>query len=136
MRGFALSLLTATGLALSIAPSALAADAGVPTQHCGPGMVWDGYDCVRSAPRARAPEPRYAQPDYAQPPYGEPDYGYEEPVQVERRVYVAPPVYVARPYYAPYYAYARPYYARPQVRYYAPRHGWNHHRPWRRHAWR
>ncbi len=131
MRALALTLLTATGLALSFPGLALAADAAVPTQRCGPGQVWDGYDCVRTAPRVRAPEPEYveAEPDY-------PEY-YLEPAEVARPVYVAPPVYIGRPYYAPRPIYAAPYYGRPYVRHYAPaRYGWGYHRPWRRHAWR
>lgn len=130
MRTFALTLLTVTGLALSLPGVALAADAEVPMQRCGPGQVWDGYDCVRPAPRARAPGPEYEATEYQD------EVEFAEPVYAAPRVYVAPPpVYIARPYYAPRAYYARPYYARPYVRYYAPRYGWGH-RPWRRHAWR
>ncbi len=117
MRGLALTLLTATGLALSFPGIAMAADAAVPA-------------------------PRYAEPQYAEPQYAEPEY--VERVEIARPVYVAPPpvyiappVYIGRPFYGPRRIYAAPYYGRPFVRHYAPpRHGWGYHRPWRRYAGR
>ncbi len=121
MPGLVVAILAAAGFAASFPNVAAAADAALPARSCGPGAVWDGYECVTAAPPVRRVEATYAAPEIyeAEPIYEAP------PVYVAQEVYVAPPVYVV------------PRYRPPVVRYYAGPHyaaGYRHHR--RDYVWR
>jgi hypothetical protein len=122
MRGLVVAILAAAGFAASFPNVAVAADAAVP-RGCGPGTVWDGYECVAAAPQVRRVEPA--------PEFYEEEPVYEAPPVYAREVYVAPPVYAAAP------VYVVPRYRPPVVRYYAGPRYVAAYRPYRRdYVWR